>query len=261
MTIKIYQVDAFADRLFSGNPAAVLPLGADWLEDGMMQNIAMENNLPETAFYIVKNNDYHIRWFTPEIEVDLCGHATLAAAHVLFSHENYKESKVVFNSRSGFLIVKRDNDMLILDFPADDITETEMTDELKECFDIEPVKVMKGKTDYMMVYENEEQVKNIGYNLTAVNMIKARGVIITAPGERCDFVSRFFAPQSGIPEDPVTGSAHTSLTPYWSGVFGKNELTARQLSARGGNLLCRNMGERIEISGKCVTYMCGEIIL
>lgn len=261
MIVKIYQVDAFAERVFSGNPAAVLPLGTDWLEDQMMQNIAMENNLPETAFYIVKNNDYHIRWFTPELEVDLCGHATLAAAHVLFNHENYKENKVVFNSRSGFLTVRRDKDMLTLDFPADDISETEMTDELRECFDVEPVKVMKGKTDYMMVYENESQIKNAGVNMAAVNMIKARGIIITAPGEICDFVSRFFAPQSGIPEDPVTGSAHTSLVPYWSRVLGKNELTARQLSGRGGNLICRNMGERVEISGRGVTYMCGEVFI
>lgn len=261
MKIKIYQVDAFADVIFSGNPAAVLPLGERWLDDAIMQNIAMENNLPETAFYIEENNHYHIRWFTPDVEVDLCGHATLAAAHVIFNHENYKGEEVIFNSRSGILTVRIDNDMLTLDFPADDIMETGLTDELKGCFDVEPVKVMKGKTDYLLIYENESRIKNIGFNLTAINIVNARGIIITAPGESCDFVSRFFAPQSGIPEDPVTGSAHTTLTPYWSRMLGKSKLTARQLSKRGGDLLCVNMGERIEISGKGVTYMSGEIFI
>jgi PhzF family phenazine biosynthesis protein len=261
MIIKIYQVDAFADRVFKGNPAAVLPLGERWLEDSIMQNIAMENNLPETAFYINENNSYHIRWFTPEVEVDLCGHATLGAAHVIFNHENYKGDELSFQSRSGVLKVGRADGILTLDFPADDFMGTVMTGELRDCFNFEPVKIFKGKTDYMLVYEDEEQIKNIGYNLTAINRINARGIIVTAPGKSCDFVSRFFAPQSGIPEDPVTGSAHTTLVPYWSAVLDKDELTARQLSQRGGDLICRNMGERIKISGRCVTYMEGEIFL
>jgi PhzF family phenazine biosynthesis protein len=259
MKLKIYQVDAFTDELFSGNPAAVCPLSDNWLDESIMQIIAMENNLPETAFYIHKDNNYHIRWFTPTTEVDLCCHATLAAAYVIFYYENYKDTNINFKSKSGILNVKRDNEYLTMNFPTDTIKKIKTTDEIKSCFDMEPIETIKGKTDYMLVYENEEQIKNIKYDLKKISRIKARGIIITAKGKDCDFVSRFFAPQSGINEDPVTGSAHTTLTPYWSKILNKNELTAIQLSNRKGFIICRNKNDRVEISGKAKIYMVGEI--
>jgi PhzF family phenazine biosynthesis protein len=259
MRIKIYQVDAFTDKVFSGNPAAVCPLSGEWLDDSTMQDIAMENNLAETAFYIKRNDVYHIRWFTPEIEVDLCGHATLATAHVLFEYENYQNNEIHFNSRSGMLRVRKNNEFITMNFPADTVEKVDITDEITSCFDIRPIEAIKGKTDYMLIYKNEAQIKDIKYNLNMINRIDARGIMITAKGTDCDFVSRFFAPQSGISEDPVTGSAHTTLTPYWSKVLNKTELTAKQLSKRKGFLLCRYLGDRIEISGKATLYLVGEI--
>lgn len=261
MKIKIYQVDAFTDELFKGNPAAVCPLLNDWLDSSLMQNIAMENNRAETAFYIQKNNNYYIRWFTPFTEIDLCGHATLATAHVMFNYENYKNNDINFDSNSGNLYIKKENEYITMNFPTDKIRKIKITDEIKSCFDINPIEVFKGKTDYMLIYENEKQIKNIKYDLKRISEIKARGIIITAKGEDCDFVSRFFAPQSGIDEDPVTGSAHTTLTPYWSKILNKNELRAIQLSKREGLLICRNKNDRTEISGKAKTYMIGEIEL
>jgi predicted PhzF superfamily epimerase YddE/YHI9 len=195
-----------------------------------MQNIAMENNLAETAFYINKNNNYHIRWFTPSIEVDLCGHATLAAAYVMFTFENYNNNDINFNSKSGNLNIRKDGEYLTMNIPTDTIEKVNITEEIK-------------------------------YDLNKISYIKARGIIITAKGNDCDFVSRFFAPQSGINEDPVTGSAHTTLTPYWSKILNKNELIAFQLSKRKGLLICRNKNDRTEISGKAITYMIGEIKL
>jgi len=239
MKLKIYQVDAFTDELFSGNPAAVIPLLNDWLDDTIMQKIALENNLAETAFYILKGGLCHIRWFTPEIEVDLCGHATLATGFVLFEYENYPKDIIKFKSKSGILSIKKNRDFLTLNFPADVIQKIELNNELKDCFDIEPVEAYKGKTDYMLVYENEEQIKSIKYDLTKISKVKSRGIIITAPGKTVDFVSRFFAPQSGIIEDPVTGSAHTTLVPYWTKILNKTELTAKQLSKRQGFLKCK----------------------
>jgi PhzF family phenazine biosynthesis protein len=259
--MKIYQVDAFTDKLFSGNPAAVCPLGDDWLDDSIMQSIALENNLAETAFYISWKNAYHIRWFTPTTEVELCGHATLATAFVMFACEGYKKDEIEFNSKSGVLGVRKDGEYITLDFPADTITKTNTTDEIRACFDIEPLEVFKGKSDLMLVFENESQVKNIGFDLAKIRSLDARGVIVTAMGTKSDFVSRFFAPQCGIDEDPVTGSAHTTLVPYWSKVLRKDELSAIQLSARKGYLLCRNKTDRIEISGKAKLYMKGEIEL
>jgi PhzF family phenazine biosynthesis protein len=259
MTLKIYQADAFTDKLFAGNPAGVCPLPGDWVDESVMQNIAMENNLAETAFYINKNNSYHIRWFTPATEVDLCGHATLATAFIIFFYGNYPGNEIAFQSRSGILKVKKDNEYLTLDFPTDTIEKISISDEIKSCFDVEPMELFKGKTDYMAVFENEEQVKNVKYDLNEISKLKSRGIIITAKGKSCDFVSRFFAPQSGINEDPVTGSAHTTLTPYWSKVLNKTDLTAIQLSKRTGFLLCKNKNDRIEISGKAKLYMVGEI--
>lgn len=259
MKIKLYQVDAFTDKVFSGNPAAVCPLGNEWLDDALLQNIANENNLSETAFYIYRDGKYHIRWFTPAVEVDLCGHATLAAAYVQFYHENYSSDILNYESRSGMLSVKRSNDMLTMNFPADKINKADLSEDLISCFNITPVEVYKGISDYLLIFRNEDEIENIKFDLFNIAKIKARGIIISAKGENSDFVSRFFAPQSGVNEDPVTGSAHTTLTNYWSNALNKNEFTAVQLSERKGFLTCKNLGERIEISGKARLYMLGEI--
>jgi PhzF family phenazine biosynthesis protein len=259
MKLRMYQVDAFTDKLFTGNPAAVCPLPENWLPDSVMQNIAMENNLAETAFYIIKNDKYHLRWFTPQVEVDLCGHATLATGHVLFNHENYSGNEIEFESKSGRLTVRKDNEYITLNFPTDTLKQVDISNEITECFDVKPVEVYKGKSDYMLVFKNEGQIRNIRYNLKKINESDGRGVIITARGNDVDFVSRFFAPQCGIDEDPVTGSAHTTLTPYWSKVLNKEVLTAMQLSRRTGKLICKNLGGRTEISGLAKTYLTGEI--
>jgi len=261
MNLKMYQVDAFAEKIFTGNPAAVCPLPNGWLEDSLMQSIAMENNLAETSFYIKKNGQYHIRWFTPTVEVDLCGHATLATAHVLFNHENYSGTELEFESKSGKLSVRKDNEYITLNFPIDTLKQVDLDNEVADCFDVKPVEIYKGKSDYMLVFKNEGQIKNIRYNIKKIAESDGRGVIITAHGNEVDFVSRFFAPQCGIEEDPVTGSAHTTLTPYWSKVLNKDVMKARQLSRRGGMLVCRNLNSRTEISGLAKTYLAGEISL
>ncbi len=258
MQIKIYQIDAFTNKVFGGNPAAVCPLDK-WLGDEVLQKIAMENNLAETAFYVKQGDAYHIRWFTPAVEVDLCGHATLATAHVLFNFENYIGKEVIFDSRSGKLRVKRQNELLTLDFPTDDVQEVPLTESLNNCFNYKPAKAFKGKTDYMLVFENESQISSIQPDLRTISQQEGRGIIVTAKGDKVDFVSRFFAPQSGIDEDPVTGSAHTTLTPYWAKTLGKTELSAIQLSARKGHLQCKHLGNRVEISGQAMTYMTGQI--
>jgi PhzF family phenazine biosynthesis protein len=259
MKLQLYQVDAFTNEIFGGNPAAVCPL-TTWLSPGLMQKIAMENNLAETAFYCRDGNGkYSIRWFTPTIEVDLCGHATLASAHVLFDHESHPADEIVFNSRSGELKVTRRDAWLYLDFPTDTIREIPLTSELTECFDLRPLHAWRGKTDFMLIFENEEQIKNLKPDFYRIERLSSRGVIVTAKGNEADFVSRFFAPQSGIKEDPTTGSAHTSLIPYWSNRLGKEELTAIQVSKRCGYLLCRYEGTRVLIGGKARTYLVGEI--
>ncbi|WP_224483453.1 PhzF family phenazine biosynthesis protein [Robertkochia aurantiaca] len=261
MTLKIYQVDAFATSLFKGNPAAVCPL-EHWPEDQLMQQIAMENNLAETAFYIKEEERYLLRWFTPTTEVDLCGHATLAAAWVIFNSEDHVSDKIIFHSpRSGRLEVKRDKELYTLNFPADELHQLDCPPDLRSCFDRDPVACYKGKTDYMLVFESQADIENIVYDLMQIKAIEARGIIITAPGEESDFVSRFFAPQSGVDEDPVTGSAHTSLTPYWTERLGKEKLTAIQLSERKGHLQCRLADDRVEISGEAQIYMEGFIHL
>ena len=259
MNLDIYQVDAFAEKTFEGNPAAVCPLEA-WLSDEMMQAIALENNLSETAFFVKNGDAYDLRWFTPAVEVDLCGHATLASAHVLFNHLGYSDEIIRFNSRSGPLSVKKEEEMLILDFPADTIAPAEAPAGLIEAMGFPPKEVLKGKTDYMLVYRSQEVIESLQPNFDALGGVEARGVIATAPGKEHDFVSRFFAPAAGVNEDPVTGSAHTSLTPYWAAQLGKAEMSARQLSQRGGNVRVKLNGERVEIGGKAVTYMAGEVI-
>ena len=256
----MYQVDAFAEKVFEGNPAAVCVL-EHWPEDIWMQRIAMENNLAETAFLVPDGHQFEIRWFTPELEVDLCGHATLASAYVLFEEEGYKGDKIDFISpRSGPLSVEKSGDgTLVLDFPADKLEKVETYKALNEAIGKDPIETWKGKTDYMLVYSSQDEIENIQPNFLKLNEVQARGVIVTAPGREVDFVSRFFAPQSGVNEDPVTGSAHTSLTPYWSGRLGKTQLRARQISPRGGNLQCEYVAPRVKIGGSAVLYLTGEI--
>ena len=261
MKYRIYQIDAFTDQVFSGNPAAVCPLDK-WLSDDLLQKIAMENNLAETAFYVKQDNGYQLRWFTPKTEVDLCGHATLAAAYVLFNHENHLEETINFYStRAGKLTVSKQRDFLTLNFPMDLYENVELSEDLKQCFDVLPLHALKGKTDYLLVFETENQIKKIKPDLIQIAKLGGRGVIITAKGDNVDFVSRFFAPQSGIDEDPVTGSAHTTLTPYWSKMLNKTELTAIQLSDRKGYLYCKLLDGRVEISGNAKLYLIGEIYI
>jgi predicted PhzF superfamily epimerase YddE/YHI9 len=258
MKLSIYQVDAFTNQLFSGNPAAVV-LSDTELPSFTMQSVAAENNLSETAFVTGTGNTFQIRWFTPTVEVDLCGHATLAAAHVLFRHLNFKDESVAFSSRSGSLYVKEAGDILFLDFPADDISEVPAPEFLIEGLRSKPLEVYKGRDDYLVILEHQEDIISLSPDLSLVSKVPARGVIVSSPGHDADFVSRFFAPQSGVPEDPVTGSAHTTLIPYWSKRLGKRDLSAKQLSKRGGELLCRDTGERVEIGGRAITYLVGEI--
>lgn len=260
MKYPIYQLDAFTDRLFAGNPAAVVPLET-WISDEELQQIAAENNLPETAFYIPTDNGFHLRWFTPITEVDLCGHATLAAAYVLFSIYNYPESQINFDSRSGILSVTKDEEWLTLDFPVDNYHIAVPPPALHECLEgILPTEVFKGKSDYLVVLENETEVRELKPNIIILSTIPARGIIVTAPGDNdTDFVSRFFAPQSGIDEDPVTGSAHTTLVPYWAKRLEKTKFNALQLSSRGGFLKCELRDDRVLIGGKVRLYLKGEI--
>ncbi|RIV72889.1 PhzF family phenazine biosynthesis protein [Flagellimonas aequoris] len=260
MRQKIYQIDAFTSKTFGGNPAAVCIL-EKWLEAELMQKIAQENNLAETAFAVKKDGIYELRWFTPEVEVDLCGHATIATAYVLFHYYELKENTIRFYSpRSGELTVeKAANGWLTLDFPTDHLVGIQNLQELDEAIGAKPIKTFKGKTDYMLIYNNQQEVESIQPNHHLLSQLDVRGVIVTAPGSEVDFVSRFFAPACGIPEDPVTGSAHTSLTPYWSEVLQKTKMTAKQLSKRQGDLVCEYLGERVKISGKAAPYLFGEI--
>jgi len=259
--MKMYHVDSFADRLFEGNPAAVCILGAEWLSEDLMIKIAMENNLSETAFVTVKDSMFSIRWFTPKCEVNLCGHATLAAAHVLFNHENVQGDEIIFESRKGALPVRKQGEYILLDFPADGIEKVEFFDEL-DCFNAKPVECYIGSDDYMLVFESEEQIEALECDFAkATKLSKREGFICTAKGESTDFVSRYFGPKIGISEDPVTGSAHTVMAPHWAGVLGRDELEAVQLSARRGKLKCEVKGERVIIGGKALTYMVGEVFL
>jgi len=261
MKKTIYQVDAFTHEVFKGNPAAVCIM-EQWPEEAQMQRLANENNLSETAFAVPVGECYEIRWFTPEMEVELCGHATLATAHVLFEHQDHPGEWICFESiHSGRLTVKRSGELLTLDFPVDRMEEMLLPELIVTALMKPPLKAFRGKTDFMFVFASESDIAEMEPDFGLLAQVGGRGVIVTAPGNEVDFVSRFFAPQAGIHEDPVTGSAHTSLTPYWAKVLGKKRLTARQLSARGGELICEDKGERIEISGHAVTYMVGEIII
>jgi len=260
MEIPIYQIDAFADRLFAGNPAAVCPLEA-WLPDASLQAIAQENNLSETAYLVpLGPGHYRLRWFTPLREVDLCGHATLATAHVLFHHLGEAGTRLSFQTRSGALVVEREGDWLVLDFPAQPPQACELPAGLLEALGGEPLEVWYAAEDYLVVYDSEQAIRQLRPDFTRLGLVESRGVAVTAAGnDGVDFVSRFFAPRVGINEDPVTGSAHCKLSPYWGERLGKETLLARQLSVRGGELHCRLAGERVLLAGRAVSYLQGRI--
>lgn len=259
MKLKQYQVDAFATRVFEGNPAAVCPLER-WLDDGLLQAIANENNLSETAFFVPSEDGFQLRWFTPLAEVDLCGHATLAAAHILFDILGYSGRQITFQTRSGALVVESKGGLLTMDFPAQPPVAKCIPDALVAGLSRVPQEVWAA-SDYMAVFEDEDAVRAIAPDFAKLQALDLRGVIVTAPGKDVDFVSRFFAPKIGVPEDPVTGSAHCELTPYWARRLGKTNFEARQVSPRGGRLSCQLQGSRVILSGKAVTFMVAEIDL
>jgi len=259
MKLKLYQIDAFADSVFTGNPAAICPLN-NWLEDNVLQAIAAENNLSETAFYVATDDGFHIRWFTPQCEVDLCGHATLATAYLLFELLDYQGDSIAFQSRSGLLLVTKQDDLLQMDFPSQAPIVCELPDFLKDAFTIQPSACLKAE-DYILIFNSEQEINQTQPKLAQLMHNDLRGVIITAPSQNYDFVSRFFAPNCGIDEDPVTGSAHTQLMPYWSEQLGKLKLKAKQVSARGGELWLEQKQDRVLISGKAALYMQAEIYL
>ena len=258
MEFPLYIVDAFAEKHFTGNPAAVCPL-SEWLNDDLLQSIAAENNLSETAFFVRHGDNYKLKWFTPTVEVDLCGHATLASAHVLFAHLNYKKQEIVFETKSGNLSVKIKKDLYVLNFPAMKPAPIKSPEKLEQCLHETPMEVYKGSWFYLAVFENEAVIKKLKPDF---NLMKEMGidVIVTSKGSgEIDFVSRCFAPNAGIPEDPVTGSAHCALVPYWSDRLGRTSFHARQGSGRGGELYCEYLGDRVIIGGKAVTYSTGHI--
>jgi PhzF family phenazine biosynthesis protein len=259
MKLTIYQVDAFAQNVFEGNPAAVIPLEL-WLDDRTMQRIAMENNLSETAFFVKENGQYHIRWFTPLSEVAMCGHATLASAFVLFELLGFVGSEIVFDSKSGELRVRREKGRFVMDFPLQKIIECKVPEVINEAFEVKP-KVCYQAMDYLLVFENEAEVMHAAPNLELLKTIDARGVIITARSSQYDFVCRFFAPKYGIDEDPVTGSAFTQLVSCWSDILDQKRYRAKQLSRRGGEVWCTLKGDRVEIEGHAVKYLEGVIEL
>lgn len=262
MTIPIYQADAFTNRLFGGNPAAICPLDK-WLPDETMQKIATENNLAETAFFVASDNGFKLRWFTPEFEIDLCGHATLASAHIIFTELGYQKDVIHFETlKAGVLNVRKDSDKYEMDFPSRPPIAIEIPNGLIEALGGEkkPLAILRSR-DYFVVYETEDDILEITPDFFALSKFDTVGFIVTARGKKADFVSRFFAPGAGIPEDPVTGSAHCNLIPYWADKLGKTKLHAYQLSARKGELWCELKGERVLMSGNAVTYLKGEIFV
>jgi PhzF family phenazine biosynthesis protein len=259
--IPIYQIDAFAARAFAGNPAAVCPL-EDWLADDVLQAIAMENNLSETAFFVAREDgDYDLRWFTPTVEVDICGHATLASAYVIAEQLEPGRDRIGFHTRSGALNVTRDGDLYALDFPSQppQPVTPELARTVSEALGSAPLEVHRA-IKFLALLANQQAVLDARPDLAQVAHLDD-GLIVTAPGEDCDFVSRYFAPHAGIPEDPVTGSAHCVLTPFWSRRLDKARMTARQVSKRGGELEVEDRGERVTIAGRCTPYMSGRIAL
>lgn len=259
MTIPIYQADAFTDKLFGGNPAAICPL-TEWLPDATMQKIAIENNLAETAFFVKTDTGYKLRWFTPEYEIDLCGHATLASAHILFTELGFDGDEIHFETvKAGTLHIKREGDKYTMDFPSRPPIPIEPPNGLAEALGDKQPQAFYRSRDYFLVYETEQDIKDLTPDFFALSKMDTVGVIVTAPGDNSDFVSRFFAPGAGIAEDPVTGSAHCNLIPYWAKKLDKNNLHAYQISARRGELWCQLKGDRVLMSGKAVTYLKGEI--
>jgi PhzF family phenazine biosynthesis protein len=259
MKHEIFQVDAFTSKPFGGNPAAVVPLES-WLPDETMRSIAAENNLAETAFFVKNADRYDIRWFTPKVEINLCGHATLASAHVIFNELKLESSSIRFHSHlSGELSVEKKDDLLVLDFPAYPITEIETLPELVDV-EVPPLKSWETQGNMlMMLLRNQEEVRSLEPDMEKVARLPYDEIIITARGDDCDFASRMFAPRIGIPEDPVTGAIHCSLIPYWAKELGKDKLFARQVSERGGELFCESAGDRVKIGGNAILFMKGEI--
>ncbi len=255
--IPLYQVDAFAGEVFRGNPAAVCPLD-DWLPDALLQAIAAENNLSETAYFIPRNGEFALRWFTPKAEVDLCGHATLASAYVIANYLEPGRQRIRFESRSGPLEVRRDDETFTLDFPVIEMAPREPDEEVAAALGTAPLELWEGM-DLMAVLESEAALRALAPDQARLAELETRGMIVTAPGEAVDFVSRFFAPRHGIPEDPVTGSAHCALAPYWAQRLGKTEMSARQISARGGELAVELKGARVLIGGRVAPYLVGTI--
>ncbi len=259
MKTDIYQIDAFTNRIFHGNPACIIPL-QNWLPDDVLQNIAKENAVAETAFFIEQGNRFSLRWFTPDIEMDLCGHATLAAAYVIKVIKKYEENEITFTTISGDLLVTINNSIFTLNFPSRIAQPTLLPEAISSSLNIQPIETLKSR-DYILIYDSEEDIKNIIVDREVLDRINLDpgGVVVTSKGSDCDFVSRYFTPQASILEDPVTGSAHCSLIPYWSEILEKNELFAKQLSERQGELYCKFDKERVYISGTAVTYSIGSI--
>jgi PhzF family phenazine biosynthesis protein len=257
MQLAIYQVDAFANRLFAGNPAAVCPLEA-WLPDATMQAIAAENNLSETAFFVPRGDDYELRWFTPTLETDLCGHATQASGFVVMNRLAPQRSAVRFHTKSGALTVTRQGEVFAIDLPAQPPAPCAMPPKFVAALGRKPVEILAA-TKYLVLYDNEADVAALAPDTAVLRDIDRDGVIVSAPGRDCDFVSRYFAPHAGIPEDPVTGSAHCTLVPYWAKRLGKTKLHARQISQRGGELFCELRGDRVVIAGRAALYLEGRI--
>jgi len=259
MHIKLFQVDAFADKLFTGNPAAVCPLD-HWIDDQLMQAIALENNLSETAFFVVGESPLHIRWFTPTTEVELCGHATLASAHVLYKNLGYHSNQIQFDSQSGPLsVIVEGDDRYTLDFPADALRNVAPDLQWKQYFNQPILEAFRGATDYIFTVESEGAVRDMQVKFSRLTEADGRGFIVTAGGSDCDYVSRCFYPQAGVDEDPATGSSHTTLAPFWAERMGKSKFTARQLSARGAYFETEVHADRVLITGQAISYLQGDI--
>ena len=257
MKLDIYQVDAFTNHLFKGNPAAVVPLDS-WVSDDVMQDIAAENNLSETAFYVRNDEDFEIRWFTPTVEVNLCGHATLATAFVVFEREEVMGNHIVFNSKSGSLKVDKTENGMVLNFPITVPLATELPKWVKDVGG-NPIEAYTCGEDVLLIYKSEDEIRNLSPNFVALKQVPIRGIICSSRSEEYDFVSRFFAPGVGINEDPVTGSAHTKLVPYWASIMKKDNLFAKQISKRGGELKCELIGDRVQLTGESRLFLVGEI--
>ncbi|WP_111707857.1 PhzF family phenazine biosynthesis protein [Lutibacter citreus] len=255
--MNIFQVDAFTSKIFKGNPAAVCPL-EKWISTEIMQAIAEENNLSETVFFVQKKHQFEIKWFTPTCEIDLCGHATLAAAHIIFSELNYKEELIEFISNSGVLTVSKKDSWYTLNFPSEEIKKIETPKTLLKALNVLIINTYQGKWKLLVELEDEETIKNLAPNFSKLCELDSLGIIVTAKGNKVDFVSRFFAPKIGINEDPVTGSAHTLLIPFWAQKLKKNKLEASQLSKRTGFLKCKYLNNRVEMSGQAITFLKGK---